>query len=465
MSSPRILPLVKSSSFRFAITIIGMIWGAVAALLVLLYLVIRSTLLLDMEQRLDAELTALQSQLTAGEPIEVGLDRWYQSRSHRIVQIVTPTGTETYELPKQKDIWQGNLAAQPERPYSTETLHLVEIDYKDYKGLLGWKEIVTDEGVRLRVGLDADYLERVDSASKFALTVGLFLTLILAVFGSLVLTRTTLMRIATVNQTCQEIMQGDLSQRVPVSSRDDDFDKLASQINAMLGQIQRLMAGIHQVSDNIAHDLKTPLTRLRTMLESIQRQANTKQDDSVESAIREADRLLAIFNGLLRLSRLESGSVRVKRERFCITQLLQDIEEFYEPVAEENRQTLLLMVPQRPLYMKGDVDLWFQVIANLVDNALKYTPSDGAISLSLTQVGGYWELAVIDSGPGVPDSERSKVFDRFYRMERHRGSSGNGLGLSLVKVVADLHAVELRLADACPGLKVVLRLPAVEAEP
>lgn len=464
MSSPRILPLVKSSSFRFAITIIGMIWGAVAALLVVLYLVIRSTLLLDMEQRLDAELSSLQTQLQAGESIEVGLDRWYQSRSHRIVQIVTPAGTETYELPKQKDIWQGNLAAQPERPYSTETLHLVEIDYRDYKGLLGWKEIVTEEGVRLRVGLDADYLERVDSASKFALTVGLFLTLILAVFGSLVLTRTTLMRIALVNQTCQDIMQGDLSQRVPVSSRRDDFDNLAEQINAMLGQIQRLMAGIQQVSDNIAHDLKTPLTRLRTMLESIERHAQPGSEETVQDAIREADRLLSIFNGLLRLSRLEAGSVQVKRERFSMTQLLIDVEEFYEPVAEENQQQLLLIVPETALYLRGDMDLWFQVIANLVDNALKYTPSQGAISLSLTQVGTSWELAVTDSGPGVPEQEREKVFDRFYRMESHRGSSGNGLGLSLVKVVADLHGVTLRLDDAKPGLKVVLQLPKVERD-
>ncbi len=455
MSSLRILSLIRSSSFRFALLVISMLWGAVACLLLMLYLLIRSTLLSQMEAQLDRELAFLRQELVQHGSIFSLLERWNQRPpGQRMVQFVTPEETVTISVPTEGQLFL--VKDDPRWDISGAQMQLLPIIYSGGNSLIAWKELSLGSGRFIRLGLEADYLERVNNAMRTALLYGLGSTLLLAIFGSLVITRKTLVRLNLVNQTCSQIMQGDLNMRVPLSGRNDDYDILATRINDMLDQIQRLMGGIHRVSDNIAHDLKTPLTRLRSRLELLHHQASK---DDIDDVIHEADRMLSIFNGLLRLSRLEAGRLIIRREPVDLVPLVTDICELYEPLAEDREQELLFNCQLVNAATQGDVDLLFQTLSNLLDNAIKYTPEQGKIQVSLTEHGPYlWCVEVLDGGPGIPEEEQSKVFDRFYRMESHRNSAGNGLGLSLVKVVAELHQAELLLQSESPGLRVRLLL-------
>lgn len=455
MSSLRILSLIRSSSFRFALLVISMIWGAVASLLLLLYMLIRSTLLNEMEAQLDRELSFLRQELVQQGSIFSLLERWQQRPpGQRMVQFVTEDDVVTISVPTEGQLFL--VKEDPRWDVSGARMQLLPIIYSGGNSLIAWKELDLGSERYIRLGLEADYLERVDHAMRTALFYGLGGTLLLAIMGSMVITRKTLVRLNQVNQTCQQIMQGDLNMRVPVSGRCDDYDVLATRINDMLDQIQRLMSGIHRVSDNIAHDLKTPLTRLRSRLELLHHQASAEDIDDI---IHEADRMLSIFNGLLRLSRLEAGRLIIRREPVDLVPLVADICELYEPLAEERQQRLRFACELSTAMTAGDVDLLFQTLSNLLDNAVKYTPDDGDIVVSLFEQGPYqWCVEVLDGGPGIPNDEQTKVFDRFYRMEAHRNSPGNGLGLSMVKVVADLHQAELLLQNEQPGLRVRLLL-------
>jgi signal transduction histidine kinase len=264
-------------------------------------------------------------------------------------------------------------------------------------------------------------------------------------------------RIEAINQTSREIMEGDLSRRVPTAGSGDDFDRLATNLNRMLERIEDLMAAVRQVSDNIAHDLRTPLTRLRTRLE-LARGSNPEQTrEEIDRAIEDAQELLTTFNALLRIARIESGSSRGAFADVDIASLVRDIAELYEPVAAEKGQTLSVQ-GQRAVTVRGDRDLLFQALANLVDNAIKHTPEGSGIELSAESRDGRAELGVADTGPGIPADLRGKVFRRFFRTDASRSTPGSGLGLSLVRAVADLHEARIDLADNDPGLRVTIIL-------
>jgi signal transduction histidine kinase len=229
----------------------------------------------------------------------------------------------------------------------------------------------------------------------------------------------------------------------------------------MLDRITGLMETVRQVSDNIAHDLRTPLTRLRSRLEIARGQlgdANSEARAAVEQATEEADGLLATFNALLRIARIEAEQRREGFAAVDLVPLLTDVAELYEPVAAERDQTLTLQV-REVAPIDGDRDLLFQAIANLVDNAIKYTPAGGRIALGLEPKGEGAEVYVADTGPGIPADQRERVFDRFHRLESSRSTPGSGLGLSLVRAVARLHGATIRLTDNAPGLRVALLLP------
>jgi signal transduction histidine kinase len=240
---------------------------------------------------------------------------------------------------------------------------------------------------------------------------------------------------------------------------------VADNLNQMLDRIQMLMEDIRRVSDNIAHDLRTPLARLRQHLEEarLQEDPSSKSAINLEQSIKEADSLLGTFNALLRIARIEAGQVKAGFADVDFTQLVEDIVEFYDPLVEEKNQVLEKTL-EANITSSGDRDLLFQAFANVIENSIKYTPDNGNLSISLIRLSTDLIVTIADNGPGIPASERDNVFRRFYRLDQSRGSSGNGLGLSMVSAVIGLHNGTITLEDNTPGLRIVIRLPLLDSE-
>lgn len=312
----------------------------------------------------------------------------------------------------------------------------------------------------LLVGRDIHQLTQAKLRIVQALTWGLAIMVLLAFVGGLVLSRRTVRNIERINQTARSIMSGNLSRRVEITNRNDDFDQLAANLNQMLDRIQTLMEDIRRVSDNIAHDLRTPLTRLRQHMEEARRQVDSESISaiSLESSIREADSLLTTFNALLRIARIEAGQVTTDFAVLDYRTLVEDVVEFYEPLAEEKNQ-FLTMDAGNTIKTMGDRDLLFQALANVIENAIKYTQENGQISVILSQLDNDAVITIADNGPGIPAEERERVFRRFYRLDRSRSTAGNGLGLSMVAAVVTMHQGQIRLMDNDPGLKTVMQFP------
>jgi len=316
----------------------------------------------------------------------------------------------------------------------------------------------------LLVGRDVDQLTQAKRRIVQALTWGLAIMIVLAFLGGMVLSRRTVRKIERINQTTRSIMSGDLSRRVAVTNRNDDFDQVAENLNQMLDRIQTLMEDIRRVSDNIAHDLRTPLTRLRQHLEEARQEEepHSRTAAHLESSIKEADSLLTTFNALLRIARIEAGQLTAGFAPLDFRTLLDDVVEFYEPLAEDKSQQLVVNM-QSSIETTGDRDLLFQALANIIENAIKYTPVSGRIWVSLTNEDNDAVVTIADNGPGIPKDEREKVFRRFYRLDASRSTAGNGLGLSMVSAVISMHEGSIQLMDNRPGLKTTMRFPIIES--
>ena len=312
----------------------------------------------------------------------------------------------------------------------------------------------------LLVGRDIHQLTETKQRIIQALTWGLGIMVLLGFAGGLILGRRAVKKIEKINQTTKSIMSGDLSMRVPVTGGNDDFDQVAANLNEMLDRIQMLMEDIRRVSDNIAHDLRTPLARLRQHLEEarVQEDPPSKSALSLEQSIKEADTLLVTFNALLRIARIEAGQIKAGFTSVDYHTLLEDIVEFYEPLIEEKEQTLEKILESN-VVATGDRDLLFQAFANVIENSIKYTPKHGKLSVSLIRLEPELIITIADNGPGIPEAERENVFRRFYRLDQSRSSSGNGLGLSMVSAIITLHSGTITLEDNRPGLKSVIRIP------
>jgi signal transduction histidine kinase len=281
--------------------------------------------------------------------------------------------------------------------------------------------------------------------------------MVLAGMGGVFFSLQFMRRIDAIARTCQSIISGKFNDRIPLRGSGDELDRLAVAINNMLDRISTLLDNLRQVSSDIAHDLRTPLTHLRNRLEEAGQKAVTTDDYAalVTDAIEDTDHLLVIFSALLRLSQIESGSRLAAFTALSLTELLERIYEMYRPVAEDAHQILLHDI-QKGVRIRGDGELLTQMFSNLIENAIRHTPSGTRIMLRLGASGSTVTAAVEDNGPGIPAAERDKVFRRFYRLTGSRTTPGNGLGLALVAAIANLHAAKIELADNHPG--VCLRL-------
>jgi signal transduction histidine kinase len=318
--------------------------------------------------------------------------------------------------------------------------------------------IAVPGGYTLVVGRDSENQRDYTSTLRRILLWSLSTITALGLGGGVMAGRGILSRIEGMRATTETIMAGDLSRRVPVTGSADEFDRLAGSLNGMLERIEQLMTGMREVSDNIAHDLRTPLSRLRTRLESALREAKDwgVARDAITGAMDETDGLIKTFNALLNLARLEAGTAGSLTPT-DVGLVVTDAAEFYEPVAEEKGVKLTTIIVSG-FSVAADRQLLGQAVTNLIDNALKYGAGTG-IDLSVRRNGVWGEIAVADRGPGVPAADRERALKRFVRLEPSRSEPGSGLGLSLVAAVARLHGGTVRLEDNNPGLRVVIALP------
>ena len=324
------------------------------------------------------------------------------------------------------------------------------------------RSFALDNGFRVLVGRDVGERERLRVVFRKAFRYIVVLMVVIAGLTWWFLSRRVLKRVDQVAAASRRIVDGDLSGRLSVTGSGDEFDRLALGLNDMLARIEELMKGLKEVSDNVAHDLKTPLTRLRNRVEgALAGEPSVERlRAALEATLEESDGLIRTFDALLTIARLEAGSKVGAALPIDVGAVVGEIVELYEPSAEEAGGTIAAKVGPGDHILEGNRELFAQALANLVDNALKYgrAPDGGpAVTVSVEGSGDDLVLAVADRGPGVPAADRQRVLDRFVRLEASRSAPGSGLGLSLVAVVARLHRLEVTLEDAAPGLRVVLR--------
>ncbi len=451
------LRLLRSFTYRLALTYLSLFGVSVLLLLMFIYWSTASYMSRQSDALIEAEINGLAERYDLN-----GMDGLMRLINQRLSR--QPTGLSIYLVASNTGtLLLGNLNRWPAEPADAQgwiniRLHNAESDIAAvHEGRA--RRFALSGGYQLLVGRDISPLNAAKDRIVVTLAWGLGLTLLLGGLGGWWISRRMANRIETINRTSGEIMQGDLSRRMPMQGTDDELDRLAAALNQMLDRIQTLMEDVRRVSDNIAHDLRTPLGRLHNQLDTLRGEVQAAGLDtaSVEQALGESEGLLATFNALLRIARIEAG---FRAEGFAavdLAALASDVAEYYEPLAEARGQALLVDT-ESAAQVSGDRDLLFQALANLLDNAIKYTPRDGQIIVSVTTPSdSIAELAVCDSGPGIPPAARKQIFQRFFRLESSRSTPGSGLGLSLVEAVARLHGVELVVADNDPGTRFVLR--------
>jgi signal transduction histidine kinase len=465
--------LLRTSAFRLAAIYFILFATSVLTLLAFIYFSTADFIERQTEETIDAEIRGLAEQYRdnglAGliEVIERRIDNARRTPEHSDDTLYLITDPLLHPL-------AGNLRTWPEAGergdgwigFPVQDTHNGVTEKDDARASV----IVLPGNFHLLVGRDLRDARHFRDRMTHTLSWAALITLALGIAGGLLMTRNMLRKVEAVNRTSAHIIHGDLTQRVPVTGSGDEFDQLAENLNAMLDQIERLMLAMRQVTDNIAHDLRTPLSRLRARLEVtlIEKPDESRYAEALRDTIAEADNLLQTFNALLSIAEIEAGSRRESWAVVDIAAIARNVAELYEPVADEKGIALRLDIAES-IRVRGDRHLLSQAIANLLDNALKYTQA-GYVALSAFVSGETARLEVADSGPGVPAERREAVFDRFVRLERSRSTPGNGLGLSLVRAVAKLHDGAVWLEDnnsglATPGLKVVLQIPVAAEQP
>jgi signal transduction histidine kinase len=458
-SGARVQKLFRTTAFKLSLAYLAIF--ALCAFLALGYVAWNARAVLDDQivSTIDAEINGLSEQYNAG-----GLRRLISVVERRSrepgasLYLVTTAGG---------DHVVGNVGYVPAAvlatPGQSETRYgRNDSDAEAHRAIV--RVFTLPGGFRLLVGRDTEERDRLRAVIGRAFVTSLVAVVLLGVIGGWLAASRVLRRVDAMTQTTRAIMAGDLDGRLHVAGNGDELDRLASSLNLMLERIGELMRGMREVSDNIAHDLKTPLTRLRNRADEALRRASTPEElrAALEAVIDEGDGLIRVFNALLMIARLEAGSAREIMAPLDVGAAVLGVGELYEAVAED--QGLALDIRTEPgLIIAGNRELIGQALANLIDNALKYGAETGDAEARVTveawRDGDSVRLAVAEHGPGIPEAERDRVLDRFVRLEDARSRPGFGLGLSLVNAVVHLHQGALRLADNAPGLRVEITIP------
>lgn len=449
---------LRSTAFRLTFAIFG--FGAIGAALVLGFVAVQVIKLVDEETRgaIASEAESLLEQYDTGGLRRLGLVLTTRSRA--------PGGALYLLTDAIGEPLVGNVSQLP--PSLTLTSGFSETRYQGLDGAKSRRALARvyalPNGFRLLVGHDLGDRARIGAVMVRTLSFSLVLFAGLAALGALFVARRVLRRIDAMNVSARALMAGDMTERLPVSGSGDELDRLAAGLNQMLARIGELMGGLREVSDNIAHDLRTPLTRLRNHAEEALRVDGDKEAyrTALTRSIEESDGLIRVFDALLMIARAEAGADRSGVAHVDLGEVVASVAELYEPLAEE--KGFALTVDCEPgLALEGRRELIGQALANLIDNALKYgagAKDRNEIAVTARREGGEVVIEVADRGPGVAADDRERVFDRFVRLESARSRPGSGLGLSLAAAVARLHGGNVRLEDNAPGLKVRLTLPA-----
>lgn len=452
--------LLRTSSFRLSLTFLAIFAVTALSLMAGMYWTTTAFIQRQIRETIDAEIVGLAEQYRErglGGLVEVISQRANADRERKSLYLLTD---EIYRP------LSGNLLGWPDAEPDAEGWLSFPVQHLDGKGVQVWpsmgRTFVLSGGYQLLVGRSLRDAEQLEEAIKRSIAWGVALTVLIGVVGGFITSRQLLQRVEGVNRAMKAIMGGDMSRRIPLGGTGDEFDQLADGLNDMLAQIERLVEGIRTVTDNIAHDLRTPLHRLRSRIDValLGRPDAETCRRTLEEAMADAEGLLATFNALLTIAHAEYGTNPANLEPVDLGSLARNVVELYEPAAEEKGIAITLRAEAAEV--RGDRHLLSQALANLLDNAVKYTPDGGTIAVTVEDSASP-AVTVADSGPGIPEADRERVFDRFVRLDSTRSTPGNGLGLSLVAAAAKLHGARLELAERQPGLSVRLIFPPAAA--
>lgn len=439
----------RSTTFKLALVWIGVFGAVVIALFAYVYWSTAQFVLDRVDRGLDAEWAILHDAYDHD-----GRDGLIRATEQRVAQaplngaVYLVTDGALSRLAGNLKEWPESLPGEQGRGEFRSALErsLYRSRWETFPG-----------GLHLLVGANIDEMSQFMNEIHKALALTITLILVLAAMASVSVTRRTVGRIEAINSTTRAIMESGLGQRVPVRGKQDEWDHLAQNLNAMLSRIESLIDEVRQVSDNVAHDLRTPLTRMRGRLEKAS--AGPRDSDSdqsvINSTIADLDDVLGIFSSLTRISQIETADRTSAFRTVDLRQIAADVGELFDAAAED-KGGHVEVTGGVPAPIVGDRDLLFDAIANLVDNAIKHGRQSGVVTVSVDSSPGGVAVSVADHGPGIPAAERQNVVKRFYRLEQSRRTPGNGLGLSLVAAVARLHGARMSLSDNAPGLKVEL---------
>jgi signal transduction histidine kinase len=451
--SRRTRRLLHSAGVRFAAIYALLLAVSAAALAVFLWWSTAGLLDRQTTAAIEADSQSLSERFAAG-----GLPALVVTIEDRLTQNVEDDAIYLLIDPTGRRI-AGNLEHWPQGAAQNGAWYELPIERAGMRSLAVVRSFDLPGGFHLLIGRDVQVRAQLRALLTDALLWAVLVVLAMASVGALVVRSLFRRALANVSVTAAAIAGGDFTQRVKLSGRGDEFDQLADTINDMLDRMARLMEGVREVSNAIAHDLRTPITRARARLEDASVHAGTAEElrAAIERATADLDGIVAVFQGLLRIAEIEAGARRSAFATLDVVPLLAGVAELYGAVAEEKGIALSVRTPDR-LPAFGDRELIQQAVANLVDNAVKFAPPGGAVTLSATATPAGMEIAVADQGPGIPEADRARAAERFFRGESARNTPGSGLGLALVQAVAQLHGGSLRLTDAAPGLVAILSL-------
>ena len=458
---------LKTTTFKLALIYSAMFAAFSAALLVYLYYSTVYYIRTESERRMDLEFEQLGNAYFTG-----GMERLSQS----VLERMTRTGSTYFYYLEDSSGRKiaGHFGRMPTAPPAAD-VQTVYFEFRQQepdgteilRQAAGRIVRLRDNGGALLVAFDTEQQTAIVGRIQRAIFIVAPIGLVFSLLGGILISRGAARRADELARTAEAVMGGELGRRAPVRGSGDEFDRLASRLNAMLDQIEKLVDSTRHTGNAIAHDLRSPLSRLRNRLEIALSEPMSREsaEATLEVTVEEVDRVLGTFNAILRLARLEAGA-EGERVRMDVSELGEELAELFDPACEEAGLSFKSQI-SRNLTILADRDLVGQALSNLLDNAVKYTPEGGAITFSITRgPNGTVDMTVVDSGPGVPEDSRELVVQRFQRMDSARTQPGSGLGLALVDSVADMHGGSLILSDAggdpdMPGLKATLRLPRV----